>query len=221
MSNVAAPLKAALLAVFAAAGVGVGVVVITGDTTGTENAYLRMIAADDTTSPAVKAAMVLGAFYESSFTVRLTPYIDRAGRGQPLTVCNGVTDAGMPRGFPKIQPGKVYSLDECYRIERVLYQGYETRLPAYVRDYAQHSLWQQATYMDFVHHFGLGAFATSTLRRKANAGEAAAACAEHARWKYTTLPDGAKVVLSGLEKRAHSNAEICGWLAPSAAEGNA
>lgn len=214
MSNVAAPLKAALFAVLVAAGAGVGVVVITGDTTGTENAYLRMIAADDTTSPAVKAGMVMAAYYESSFRVRLTPYVDRVGKGQPLTVCNGITDAGLPRAFPRIDPAKVYTLDECYAIERLLFVGYDKRMSSYVPSYRAQTIWQQAAQLDFVHHFGWGAFAASTMRAKANAGDAAGACAEHAKWKWTTLPSGAKTVLAGLETRAKSNAEICGWPAP-------
>lgn len=216
MSAVAPPLKTALIAVLAMAGVGVGVAVITGDNTGTENAYLRLIAADTTTTPAVKAAMVLAAYHESSFRVRLTPYIDRVGKGQPLTVCNGITDAGLPRAFPRIDPKKTYTLDECYAIERVLFTSYDDRMPAYVPGYAAQTLWQQATQLDFIHHFGWGAFAASTMRARANAGDAAGACAEHAKWKWTTLPSGAKTVLAGLETRAKSNAEICAWATPPA-----
>lgn len=211
MSAVAAPLRTALLAVLGVAGISVGVVVVTNSDVFAENEYLQIIARDTQTTPAVKAAMVLGAYYESSFNVRLTPYVDRVGKGQPLTVCNGVTNAGMPRSFPPIDATRTYTLQECYRIERALYTGYEATLPAYVRGYAQHTLWQQATYMDFIHHFGIGAFATSTMRKKANAGDAVGACMEHAKWKYTTLPNGAKTVLAGLERRANSNAEVCGW----------
>lgn len=214
MSNVAAPLKAALLAVLATAGVGVGVVVVGGSDVFLESDYLQMIAEDAGTTPAVKAGMVLGAYYESSFAVRLVPYRDELSASRPWTVCNGVTSVGMPAGFPAIVPTKRYTLAECYRIERALYLGYDAALPAYVRGYAQHTFWQQATYMDFVHHFGIGAFAGSTMRKKANAGDAVGACEEHARWKYTTLPSGAKAVLTGLEVRANSNAEICRWPVP-------
>lgn len=211
MSAVATPLRTALLAVLGAAGVGVGVVVVTGSDAFIETEYLQIIARDTQTTPAVKAAMVLGAFYESSFNVRLRPYVDRAGRGHPLTVCNGVTNAGMPRSFPPIEATRTYTLQECYRIERALYTGYEASLPKYVTNYADHTIWQQATYMDFIHHFGIGTFATSTMRKKANAGDAVGACLEHAKWKFTTLPNGAKTVLAGLEKRANGNAELCGW----------
>ena len=96
-------------------------------------------------------------------------------------------------------------------MERELFRQYEAALPAYVTGYAGHTVWQKATYMDFIHHFGMPAFSTSTMRRKANAGDLIGACMEHAKWKYTTLPSGAKTVLAGLEKRANSNAEVCGW----------
>lgn len=211
MSAVVTPLRTALAAVLGVSGISVGVVVVTHSDAFVENEYLQIIARDTETTPAVKAAMVLGAYYESSFNVRLVPYVDRAGRGQPLTVCNGVTNVGMPRGFPPIDAGRTYTLHECYRIERALYTGYEASLPTYVVNYIDHTVWQQATYMDFIHHFGLGAFATSTMRKKANAGDAVGACLEHAKWKYTTLPNGAKTVLAGLKKRANSNAEVCGW----------
>lgn len=209
MSAVTPQLRNAIFAVLGALGIGTGVVVVTLNDT--ESEYLRIISEDTETSTAAKLAMVLGAYYESSFNVRLTPYVDKVGKGQPLTVCNGVTDVAMPVGFPLIDPARTYTLQECYAIERTLYRGYETKIRFYVPAYDTHTVWQQATYMDFVHHFGLGAFATSTLRKKANAGDPEGACLEHMKWKYTTLPSGAKVVLAGLEKRANSNAEICVW----------
>ncbi len=73
--------------------------------------YVRAVAADADTSPAVKIAMVMGSYYESSSKHIGTPYIDRAGRGQPLTVCNGVTGAG-------VVAGRYYTPADCYRLER-------------------------------------------------------------------------------------------------------
>ena len=42
-------------------------------------------------SPDVQLAAEIGAHYESSGRHIGKPYIDKLGKGQPLTVCNGVT----------------------------------------------------------------------------------------------------------------------------------
>ena len=209
--SVPSPLRAGLLAVIALTGIGVGGVVVAPAALDayTEHKYIQLIAQDAGTSAAVKLAMVMAAYYESSFSVRLVPYHDELSSKRPLTVCNGITDVGMPRGFPSIQPGRTYRMDECYAMERALFVGYETRMPALVPAYHAGTMWQQAAQLDFVHHFGINAFRSSTMRRRINAGDVAGACAEHARWKYTTLPSGAKTVLAGLKVRADANAELC------------
>lgn len=214
-AHVPAHLRNALVGLLAVLGIGGGAVVApVAVEMYEENAYLRLIVQDETTSPAAKIAMVLGAYYESSFSVRTVPYVDRLSASLPLTVCNGVTNIGMPAGFPKINPGRTYSLAECYAIERALYTGYELRLPTYVQTWDEATPWHRATMMDFVHHFGLGAFYGSTMRRLANAGHLHEACEQHGRWKFTTLPNGVKQVLAGLETRANANVHICRWAWP-------
>lgn len=49
------------------------------------NEYIQAVAADQTTSMAVKIAMVMGSQYESSGKHIGKPYVDKLGRGQPLT----------------------------------------------------------------------------------------------------------------------------------------
>lgn len=49
-------------------------------------------------SAAVLLAMELGSHFESSGRHIGTPYVDKLGKGQPLTVCNGVTGAGVVAG---------------------------------------------------------------------------------------------------------------------------
>lgn len=212
MSAAPTQLRNALFGLLAMLGIGGGVVVApVAVEMYEENAYLRMITLDEGTSAEVKIAMVLGAYYESSFAIRTKPYRDELSSSRPWTVCNGVTTAGLPRGHDPIDPTRSYSMAECYEIERALYTGYERALPTYVTTWADTTPWQRATFMDFVHHFGIGSFLSSTMLRQANAGRLVEACEQHGRWKYTTLPNGAKTVLAGLEVRANANVTICRW----------
>ena len=57
-------------------------------------------------SAAVTLAMELGAYYESGGRHIGTPYIDKIGKGQPLTVCNGVTGSD-------VVAGRYYSPADC------------------------------------------------------------------------------------------------------------
>ena len=62
------------------------------------NEYIQAVAEDQATSMAVKIAMVMGSQYESSGKHIGKPYVDKLGRGQPLTVCNGVTGPEVVAG---------------------------------------------------------------------------------------------------------------------------
>ena len=85
---------------------------IDGETTALlRNQYVQAVAADKGTSEAVKIAMVMGAYYESSYKHIGTPYVDKLGKGQPLTVCNGITG-------PQVVQGRYYTPADCYRLER-------------------------------------------------------------------------------------------------------
>ena len=72
------PLQAALAAMLATMGAGGGVYLAEQERTGQlQTEYLQTVAADTSTSDAIKLAMVLGSYYESSFR-----HIDRiAGAG--------------------------------------------------------------------------------------------------------------------------------------------
>ena len=63
-----------------------------------KNQFIQAVAADPDVSDAVRIAMVMGSYYESSNRHIGTPYIDKLGKGQPLTVCNGITGAGVIPG---------------------------------------------------------------------------------------------------------------------------
>lgn len=165
--------------------------------------YVQAVLADTGTSPAVKLAMVMGSVYESSGRHIGTPYIDKLGRGQPLTVCNGITGAG-------VVAGRWYSQAECYELERGRYLVAEREAKRLVRGWDGLSVMTQAVVLDFIHNKGTGALSTSTLLRKLNAGDVTGACAEHPRWNKGTVK-GVLQVLPGLQLRGDSNGEICTW----------
>ena len=83
-SRVPAWLGARLVAVCLLAGLGGGGAIVatralTNDAL--RDQYVRAVAADEGTSPAVKIAMVMGSYYESSGKHIGTPYIDKLGKG--------------------------------------------------------------------------------------------------------------------------------------------
>lgn len=163
--------------------------------------YVQTVAADQSTSPAVKVAMVLGQYYESSGKHIGTPYIDKLGRGQPLTVCNGITGAG-------VEAGRYYTPSDCYYLERGRYLAAEQEARRLFTRWASYDPFVQGQFIDFLHNKGASALASSTLLRKANAGDLAGACRENMRWNRGTVA-GVSTVLPGLQLRGDSNAEIC------------
>lgn len=163
--------------------------------------YLLAVAADPTTSQAVKVAMVLGSFYESSGKHIGTPYIDKLGRGQPLTVCNGITGAG-------VVAGRWYSPADCYQLEKGRYLEAERAAKRLLVHWARYDPFVQGQFIDFLHNKGEGAFTTSTMRSLANAGDLVGACRQNTRWNKGTV-NRVLQVLPGLQGRADSNDEIC------------
>ncbi|WP_289241737.1 hypothetical protein [Delftia sp.] len=120
MSKVPAFLSSRLAALAVLAGLG-GTGAYGAQQTSDEalrDQYVQTVAADPSTSHGVKVAMVLGQFYESSGKHIGMPYIDKLGRGQPLTVCNGITGTG-------VVAGRYYSPSDCYYLERGRYLAAE------------------------------------------------------------------------------------------------
>ena len=196
------PLQAALAAMIASMGAGGGVYLAEQERTSQlQTEYLRTVAADTSTSDAIKLAMVLGSYYESSFRHIGTPYVDKLGKGQPLTVCNGITGAG-------VVAGRYYTPADCYRLEVGRYKEAEAFLAKSVPTYNAANVFQQAVGLDFIHNKGTGAFSTSTYRRKWVAGDTVGACRENERWNRGTVR-GVSVVLPGLKIRADANSDLC------------
>ncbi|MFA5386817.1 MAG: endolysin [Candidatus Paceibacterota bacterium] len=166
-----------------------------------QHEYIQAVAGDAQTSEAVKVAMVMGSYYESSYRHIGTPYIDRMGKGQPLTVCNGITGAGVVAGVR-------YAPQDCYRLERGRYLDYERTLRQDVPAWAHLGALQQAVFMDFLHNKGEAKWRTSTMRRLLLAGDVDGACRQNERWTRGTV-DGVSTVLPGLVARANANTDLC------------
>ena len=163
--------------------------------------YVQAVASDPATSAAVKVAMVMGAYYESSGKHIGTPYVDKLGKGQPLTVCNGITGA-------EVVAGRWYSPSDCYLLERKRYLQAEREAQALLTYWRSYDPFVQGTFIDFVHNKGAPNLEASTARRKANAGDLEGACRENPRWNRGTVR-GVSTVLPGLQLRGDSNDEIC------------
>ena len=196
------PLQAALAAMLASISAGGGVYLVQQEQASkAQTEYLQTVAADTSTSDAIKLAMVLGSYYESSFRHIGTPYVDKLGKGQPLTVCNGITGNG-------VVAGRYYTPADCYRLEVGRYKEAEAFLAKGVPTYSAANVLQQATFLDFIHNKGTGAFATSTMRRKLLAGDFIGACRENEKWTRGTV-GVVKVVLPGLKLRGGVNSDLC------------
>lgn len=209
-SRVPQDLRAGVSALTILLGTGLGGYIVHDKRTEAlvQHEYVSAVARDRTTSRAIKIAMVMGSYYESSYRHIGTPYIDKLGKGQPLTVCNGITGTGVVAGY-------TYSPAECYELERGRYLGYERWLSGDVPQWGALPLFFRASMLDFVHNKGGGAFKTSTMKRKLLAGDLEGACLENLRWNRGTVK-GVSTVLPGLDVRGKSNAEVCMWDAPPA-----
>ncbi len=172
------------------------------------NAYVQAVAADTEVSAAIKIAMVMASFYESSGRHIGTPYVDKLGKGQPLTVCNGLTGPG-------VVAGRYYTPADCYNLEKARYIAYERWFARDLPMWNSLPVFTKATVLDFGHNKGTGAFSGSTMRSKLLAGDIVGACQENPRWNRGTVK-GVSTVLPGLQVRGDANGEICLWDDPMA-----
>lgn len=201
MSKVPEALRNGLMALFLLTGTAGGYVYNESvHREAQRNEYIQAVAEDNVASTEMRVAMVMGAFYESSYKHIGDPYIDKLGKGQPLTVCNGITGDEVFLRY--------YTPTDCHRLEKARYLKSEAAAKRLLTFWAGYNIWQRATFIDFIHNKGEGAFATSTMRRKANAGDIVGACRENPRWNRGTV-DGVSVALPGLTIRANANGELC------------
>lgn len=67
-----------------------------------------------------------------------------------------------------------------------------------------------AAFVSFTYNVGSGNFCSSTLRRKANAGDLVGACNELTKWVYATdRRTGERIKLRGLVKRREGERALC------------
>ena len=155
----------------------------------------------DQPSAAVQIAMEIGAHYESSGRHVGVPYRDMIGKGQPWTVCNGVTGAG-------VVPGRYYTPDDCKRLELPIYLAAEREARRMFTRWEGYNVWVQASFIDMIYNLGAPTVAASTMRTQANAGNLHSACTQMLRWVMGTV-NGAKVRLAGLVDRRGATSELC------------
>ena len=157
--------------------------------------------APDQPSVAVRIAMEIGAHYESSGRHIGVPYRDIIGKGQPWTVCNGVTGTG-------VVPGRYHTPDDCKRLELPIYQAAEREARRMFTHWDGYNVWVQASFIDMIYNLGAPAVKASTMRAQANAGNLLGACTQMLRWVMGTV-NGLKVRLAGLVDRRGATSELC------------
>lgn len=139
---------------------------------------------------AASVALVVPVVQKYEGTV-LGTYLDPVGI---VTACTGHTNQGLRLHMQ-------YTPQQC---EQLLYQDLLKHTKAL--DCIKRPLTdgQKAAFVSFAFNVGNGAFCSSTLARKANAGDMSGACAELSRWVYA----GGKQ-LPGLVKRRAAERALC------------
>lgn len=111
-----------------------------------------------------------------------------------ITACTGHTG-------PELKMGQAYTRQQC---EEMLYKDLAIHADALSCIRQPLTDGQRAAFVSFAFNVGEGAFCSSTLVRKANAGDIDGACAELSRWTYA----GGKQ-LPGLIKRRAAERQLC------------
>lgn len=152
-------------------------------------------------SPAVMLAHAIGAEYESSNKHYGYPYIDKAGKGKPLTVCNGITGKA-------VIPNKFYSVEECKRLELDIYTTLEDEAEVIFKYWDTYNIYVQASLLDMMYNLGVVKVKNSTMFKKANKGDLDGACKEMPKW-VNGVVNGQPTKLTGLVKRRATTEELC------------
>ena len=139
---------------------------------------------------AAAAALVVStvAIYEGTV---LRTYRDPIGI---VTACTGHTG-------PELRMGQTFTKEQCTEMLYVDLLKHAQALECVKRPMSDG---QKAAFLRFAFNVGNGAFCSSTLVRKANAGDMPGACAELSRWTYA----GGKQ-LPGLVNRRAVERKLC------------
>lgn len=137
---------------------------------------------------------IAGVLIQSQEGIKYTTYLDPVGIP---TVCAGVTG-------PDVKMGKTYTKQEC---DALLYKHMQPSIKA-VDESVKVKLndYQKAALYSFTYNAGVGAFKSSTMLKKLNAGNTKGACDELRRWTYA----GGKQ-WKGLVTRREIERELCNW----------
>lgn len=149
---------------------------------------------------AIQIAREVGSYYESSGRHIGKPYVDKAGNGQPWTVCAGVTG-------PAVVPSRYYTPQDCERLEVAMYRESLTVARANLSNWEQYNAFVRASFLDVAYNVPSALMGT-TLQAKANAGDLTGACMQMPRWVYGTV-NGRKTRLTGLALRRDTTRELC------------
>ncbi|WP_326491878.1 lysozyme [Enterobacter asburiae] len=137
---------------------------------------------------------IAGVLIQSQEGIKYTTYLDPVGIP---TVCAGVTG-------PDVKMGKTYTKQECdalvYKHMQPAIKAVDESVKVKLNDY------QKAALYSFTYNAGVGAFKSSTMLKKLNAGNTKGACDELRRWTYA----GGKQ-WKGLVTRREIERELCNW----------
>lgn len=117
------------------------------------------------------------------------PYLDVGGIP---TACKGITGPEVTQAY---RTGRVFTDEECRALEDKAGQEHWDSVRRLIT-YRPLPYYTEVAFISFHWNVGPGQFASSTLRKKANAGDLRGACEELPRW---TKVQGK--VVKGLEKR--------------------
>jgi lysozyme len=130
----------------------------------------------------------LTAHYEG---LRLKAYLDPVGIP---TICYGETDS--------VRLGQVRSAEQCDQMLAVRLGYFASQVRLSVKQ--PMTVERHAALSSFAYNVGIGAFQSSTLLRRLNAGDVAGACNELPRWNKAKGR-----VLPGLVKRREAERKLC------------
>lgn len=149
----------------------------------------------------IQLAMVIGGYYESSNVHIGKPYRDMIGKGQPWTVCNGVTGA-------EVSPQKYYTKDDCYWLEVRKYKAKREEARRLLVHYDKYNVWVQASWLDMFWNLGATSLRGTQTIALANSGQLDLACKRMTQWVNGTV-NGVRTPLKGLVDRRGTTHELC------------
>lgn len=144
---------------------------------------------------AAAIAVAAAAFIGPWEGLRTTAYPDRLARNIP-TVCYGET-----RG---VELGDVYTRAECDAMLAKAVQEFHVGLKNCIPSLPTLPEGVQVAFTSWSYNVGVGAACSSTLTRKANAGDLAGACNELPRWNRASGR-----VVKGLSNRRGAERALC------------